>query len=276
MDSLDRVPTELRGEPRWVCWRLVERDGRRTKMPVDARTGRMAKSTDPATWATFEDAVAAVGRLGCSGVGFVFGPDRAYTGLDLDHVIHGGVLEERYRWVVEQAGTYTEVSPSGDGLYLIFRGHKPEGATRCRRGPVELYDHDRYFTVTGNVYEGHGAVASRPEVVARAYRTWIEPDAATAQPTLPEAGREAADIGDAELVERMLASRSGAAIRALLDGDTGAGLHGAQTDVRLLRRASRKGSSRTRRLLRSPQKLLSTRHPLWRVGTSTSAAGSGR
>lgn len=220
MDSLDRVPAELKAEPRWVCWRLVERDGRRTKMPVDARTGRMAKSTDPATWATFEDAVAAVGRLGCSGVGFVFGPDRAYTGLDLDHVIRGGMLEERYRWVVEQAGTYTEVSPSGDGLHLIFRGPKPEGATRCRRGPVEMYDHDRYFTVTGDVYEGHGAVASRPAVVARAYRTWIEPEAAAAQPALAEAGREAADMGDAELVERMLASRNGAAIRALLDGDT--------------------------------------------------------
>lgn len=62
--------------------------------------------------------------------GFVFGPDRAYTGLDLDHVIHDGLLEEQYRWVVEQAGTYTEVSPSGDGLHLIFRGSKPEGGRR--------------------------------------------------------------------------------------------------------------------------------------------------
>lgn len=93
METLARVPGELKAEPRWVCWRLVERDGRRTKMPVDARTGRMAKSTDPATWATFEEAVAARDRLGCSGVGFVFGSDRAYTGLDLDHVIHGGALD---------------------------------------------------------------------------------------------------------------------------------------------------------------------------------------
>ena len=227
MDSLDRVPGELKAEPRWVCWRLVERDGRRTKMPVDAHTGRMAKSTDPATWATFEEAVAARGRLGCSGVGFVFGPDRAYTGLDLDHVIRGGVLEEQYRWVVEQAGTYAEVSPSGDGLHLIFRGSKPEGALRCRRGPVEMYDHDRYFTVTGDVYEGHGAVSANPGVVARAYRTWIEPEAA-AQPPLAEAGDDGGgqaapgDLTDEELVGRMLASRNGAAIRALLDGDTGA------------------------------------------------------
>lgn len=229
MRTLENVPAELRREPRWVCWRREERGGKTTKLPVDAHTGRMAKSTDPATWATFEEAVAAVGRWRCDGVGFVFGPDRAFTGLDLDHVIVDGVLDAEYRWVVEEAGTYTEVSPSGDGLHLIFRGAKPEGAERSRKGQpgervVEMYDHDRYFTVTGNVFEGRGALAENPGVVERAYRTWIEPEARPAQPRLDDAAREASpgDMGDDELVERMLASRSGGDIRALLAGDCSA------------------------------------------------------
>ena len=79
MADLSGVPAELRREPRWVCWRREERNGKTTKLPVCAANGRMAKSTDPATWATFEEAVAAVGRWRCDGVGFVFGPDRAYT-----------------------------------------------------------------------------------------------------------------------------------------------------------------------------------------------------
>lgn len=227
--ALARVPAELKAEARWVCWRREERGGKTTKLPVNAHTGRMAKSTDPATWATFEEAVAAVGRWRCDGVGFVFGPDRAFTGLDLDHVIEGGVLDPAYRWVVEEAGTYTEVSPSGDGLHLIFRGAKPEGAERSRKGQpggrvVEMYDHDRYFTVTGMVFEGHDAVSANPDVVERAYRTWIEPERAAAQPRLDDAAREASpgDMGDDELVERMLASRSGDDIRALLAGDCSA------------------------------------------------------
>lgn len=228
-DALARVPRELKEEPRWVCWRRETRNGKSTKLPVDAHTGRMAKSTDPATWAPFEEAVAAVGRWRCDGVGFVFGPDRAFTGLDLDHVIVDGVLDAEYRWVVEEAGTYTEVSPSGDGLHLIFRGAKPDWAQRSRKGQpggrvVEMYDHDRYFTVTGNVYEGRGALAENSGVVERAYRTWIEPEARSAQPRLDDAAREASTggMGDDELVERMLASRSGGDIRALLAGDCSA------------------------------------------------------
>lgn len=228
-DALARVPAELKAEPRWVCWRREERGGKTTKLPVCAANGRMAKSTDPATWAAFEEAVAAVGRWRCDGVGFVFGPDRAFTGLDLDHVISDGALDPAYRWVVEEAGTYTEVSPSGDGLHLIFRGAKPDWAQRSRKGQpggrvVEMYDHDRYFTVTGNVFEGRASLASNPDVVERAYRTWIEPERAAAQPTLSAAATRGPDasMDDEALLGRMYASRSGDAIRALMAGDCSA------------------------------------------------------
>ncbi len=252
----ERVPDELKRQPRWVCWKLVERDGRKTKMPVCAATGKMASSTDASTWCSFGAAVAAVGRLGASGIGFVFGPDRAYTGLDLDHVMHDGFLLKEYRWVVEESGTYCEVSPSGDGLHLFFRGGKPEGATRCRRGGVEMYDHDRFFTVTGNAWGVPRPIQERPDIVERAYRTWIEPEAVAAGGQLPigaapavgVAGTDAvagssaggaggaadaaavgagdggsvADLTDDELVERMLRSSKGAEIKALMGGDMSA------------------------------------------------------
>ena len=237
LDLLVNAPAELRAERRWVCWRREERDGKATKLPVDAKSGRMAKTTDPATWAAFEEAVAAVTRWRCDGVGFVFGPDRAYTGLDLDHVLVDGALDPKYRWVVDEAGTYTEVSPSGDGLHLIFRGGKPDRAGRSRRSQpggrvVEMYDRERYFTVTGDVFEGHGEIAENPAVVKRAYRTWIEPEGprgqqalAAARPTdaaaaVPDDG--GLPQGDSELVERMCSSRNGDAIRALLAGDCAA------------------------------------------------------
>ncbi len=229
MRDYSRVPPALRAEPRWVCWKLVERGGKRTKLPVNAMTGEMADSTDPATWCDFDMAVAGVGRWGASGIGFVFGPDRRFTGLDLDHVIKDGRLADAYRWVVNECRTYVEVSPSGEGLHAIFLGPKPEGATKSRKGPVEMYDHGRYFTVTGDVFEGHGELGANPRVVEKAYKLWIDPDFGRAVPqaTLAQAEAGAASggamaMGDEELLERAYASSSGDAIRALMAGDMSA------------------------------------------------------
>jgi primase-polymerase (primpol)-like protein len=39
------------------------------------------------------------------------------------------------------------------GLHVIGRGELPAWALN-RRGPVEAYDESRFFTVTGDVFEG--------------------------------------------------------------------------------------------------------------------------
>ena len=199
---LDGIPQDLKAIPRWICWCAERRGDKMTKIPKDPRTGGNAKSTDPSTWADFDTAVRAwdQGRGRFDGIGFIFGEDRAYTGLDLDHVLlPGSELMDEYRWVVEEAGTYTEVSPSGDGLHLIFRGPKPEGATRCRRTQpggkqvVEMYEHDRFFTVTGNRYSGTdpippSQIRENPDALERASRVWID---GGQQPTLPAARQQA-------------------------------------------------------------------------------------
>lgn len=232
------VPEGLRREPRWICWNLEQRGGRNTKVPKDPKTGRNASSTDPNTWTTFDQAVAAFQGGSFSGVGFIFAPDRKYTGLDLDHVLlSDGTLDPDYRPIVEEAGTYTEISPSGDGLHLIFLGSKPEGATKCRKNHnsgrvTEMYDHDRFFTVTGNSFYGvtplpPNEVRPNPAIVERAYWQLIDPEGYGAQPTLNQAQLqryqdESSSLPDDEVIRRMLGSRSGSSVKALMDGDTGA------------------------------------------------------
>ncbi|MCZ2095633.1 MAG: phage/plasmid primase, P4 family, partial [Anaerolineae bacterium] len=59
------------------------------------------------------------------------------------------------RWV-EAVNSYTEVSPSGGGVKIFIRGTKP--GKDCRKpyadGEVEIYDHARFFTVTGQRLDG--------------------------------------------------------------------------------------------------------------------------
>ena len=53
------VPECLRALPQWVCWRLLTRNGKPTKIPFKAGTDSQASSTDPASWCSFEQALAA-------------------------------------------------------------------------------------------------------------------------------------------------------------------------------------------------------------------------
>ena len=70
---------DLKAQRRWVCYRSAE-----DKAPLNARTGRNAKSTDAGTWSTYAEAVAGAKRHGFAGVGFVFTGDDGLVGIDLD------------------------------------------------------------------------------------------------------------------------------------------------------------------------------------------------
>lgn len=227
----DNIPSAMKARDQWVCWALEEHDGKPTKVPKRADTGGNAKSTGPATWASFDNAMAACEQFGFTGIGFAFADDRAFTGLDLDHVLVDGRVAEEYAWVIDAADTYTEVSPSGDGLHLFFLGGKPEGKTKCKHNQpdgrvVEMYDHARFFTVTGNVFTDengivHSEIREGGEALSRAYDMWLngkKPKTSKKAATCDESGNFV-PFDDDELVQKMLASANGDKIRLLLEGD---------------------------------------------------------
>jgi putative DNA primase/helicase len=103
-------------------------------------------------WATFEEAFAAyeAGESPYDGIGFVFCSADPFVGIDLDDCRNPqtGEVEPWAQKIVDTfAGEgYVEASPSGTGVHIIVKGSQKEGA---RRGCVEMYGQDRYFSVTG-------------------------------------------------------------------------------------------------------------------------------
>ncbi|MGO8684777.1 MAG: phage/plasmid primase, P4 family [Thermoleophilia bacterium] len=150
----EHIPAELRDLEQWLCWRREQRGGKSTKVPVDPNTGALAKTNDPATWGSYDDALVAVERFKCNGIGFVFGPDDPYAGVDLDDCIdEDGALGRMAQEIVDGFATYTEVSPSGKGLHCILRAKVPSGARKqglLGGQPVEVYSEGRFFCMTGN------------------------------------------------------------------------------------------------------------------------------
>jgi putative DNA primase/helicase len=139
----------IRDLKQWLCWRIEEREGKPTKVPYSPLTGKKASSTDPQTWASYPEAVKAYREHGYAGIGLVFSEDDPFCGVDLDGCLNPktGEIEEWAREIIEELDSYTEVSPSGSGIHVLVRGELPPG--RNRKGRVEIYDRNRYFTVTG-------------------------------------------------------------------------------------------------------------------------------
>ena len=117
-----------------------------TKVPYAVRTGWAASTTDPSTWATFEEAVAAAAANDAyAGIGFVFTENDPYVGIDLDNCIDAitGELTAEASSIVTAIESYTERTPSGNGLHIIVRGKLPEEGRK--KGNIEMYDYRALF-----------------------------------------------------------------------------------------------------------------------------------
>jgi putative DNA primase/helicase len=147
--NLDCLPEELRQRRQWVVWKLEERDGKPTKVPYIAGGSGKASSTDSLTWRSFKEAVQALETGRYNGIGFVFSSGDPFAGVDLDDCRdpETGELEEWAAKIVEAFGSYAEVSQSGTGVHIIVMGKAPNK----KRGKVEAYSSERYFTMTGRV-----------------------------------------------------------------------------------------------------------------------------
>lgn len=108
---------------RWVAWCTEERNGKPTKVPYSpVRNGR-AKADDPTTWGTRAQAETRAKRLG-GAVGVQLGPidsDCALGGIDLDSCRDTlGELEPWAAEVIDRFASYSETSPSGNGIKVFF------------------------------------------------------------------------------------------------------------------------------------------------------------
>jgi uncharacterized protein (DUF927 family) len=169
MLDANNIPDELKQRKQWVCWRFVEKRNetagqiRKIKVPFQVN-GKPAKSSDTATWISFDVAVAASSKF--NGIGFMFAADDPFCGVDLDDCLNadGTVKDWAMPILSTLAHTYMEVSPSGTGIKVFARGKLTGSGKKTSmkdakdasdsEDAIELYDQGRYFTVTGQRWNG--------------------------------------------------------------------------------------------------------------------------
>ena len=147
------IPDELKREKRWCLYKIIVRDGKNTKMPI-MPNGKPAKSNDRKTWHSFDDCMDALCKNQGTGLGFFLGD--GYIGIDIDKV-SDEIMEYSMDFnpasmtanFLRGISTYAEISPSKTGLHFIGKGKVP--GERKRYKNLEIYDRDRFFTITGNI-----------------------------------------------------------------------------------------------------------------------------
>lgn len=220
---LEGLNLELTRPAQWVLWRSEKRDGKLTKVPYQVG-GARASVTDPATWTTFEKALASVDRyrgvVHYDGLGFVLTAADPFVGVDLDHCRDRdtGALVAWAREIVDALNSYTEITPSAEGLRVFVRGALPPGGRK--RGDVEMYDRARYLTVTGAHLPGTPTtIKDRTVELAAVHAKFLGAAAAEAADESGPAADADADLDDAALLERARRARNGAAFSRLWSGD---------------------------------------------------------
>lgn len=220
--DFNAIPNELKRIPQWIVWKKEEREGKFTKVPYQVN-GEMAQSNNRRSWSTFNTAVHYFNTGGYDGIGFMFSKDDPYIGIDIDHCVKDGKFSLLAEEIIEMLDSYTELSPSGDGVHIIVKGELPIQQGTGKKNPelgLEIYRNGRYFTFTGhskNVKE----VVERTEELALLFQKYLKEKELPVKPSTK--GRESTigNLSNSELWERMFNAKNSGDIKALFDGDYG-------------------------------------------------------
>ncbi len=166
----DRFPNEPKEDHVWVNWRY-ERGAKVLKVPGQDYN---AATDKPGSWRSYEKALEAFGESPgrYEGIGRVVLEEDPYVGVDLDHC-RDRITGELKPWaaeIVRILDSYTEITPSLEGVRIWIRGHVPHGSystkldsggepvkagdARATNMGVEIYAGKRWFAVTGWHLEG--------------------------------------------------------------------------------------------------------------------------
>jgi putative DNA primase/helicase len=221
------IPKQLAERKQWIVWKNQVRDGERTKIPYNPVTGEPASTADSSTWADLETAYESYREGSFDGIGFVFSEEDSFTGIDLDHCRDAktGKLDERDAEIVKKLDSYTEVSPSSEGIHIIVEAEKPEGGNRSGDG-IEIYDRKRYFTFTGQKLEGTPSeVKHRQEELEQIFEECIsgEDEEDSSKPTVSQHSVTEDGLTDEELLEKAANASNGDKFERLYNSTGAAG-----------------------------------------------------
>ena len=226
MTKTENIPVYLREHGLFCLWKYEERDGRKTKVPYNPNNPQYrAKSNSPETFARMETAANRVTGFNGLGVG-LFGD---IAGIDIDHCVNNNKLSEMAADIVETMDSYTEISPSGEGIRIFFLApnynyDKDEYYVKESKKGLEIYiagNTNRFLTITGNVIRNQ-IIADRTDrlpIVLDKYMKRQHKQPHKQPQNNNTISYKPIELSDQELIDKAMNSKKGSLFKSLWEGD---------------------------------------------------------
>ena len=215
------IQQEFGNEKRWVNWRYEDKqDGKKpTKIPKNPYTGGNAMANNSSTWSDYNTA-----RAKSDKIGLQLGTEAGnIIGIDFDKILSDETLLANAKAFLDKANTYTEISPSGNGLRAFLKTETPYKLLKNKEGigaTFEVYNTVRFLTVTELPYEdynrpirtvSHEELTSILEMQGYPWGKTTEVSA----PTLNY--NTVTSLSDQEILDIMFRAKNGAKIKQTYD-----------------------------------------------------------
>ena len=207
------IPSELKAMRRWAVWKAVWNEARQKydKIPYNAQHYGLSTKKVP-DWGDYETAATtlALNPTRYAGLGFVLTDVKGVVGIDLDNCRHDGHIAPWAREIVDTMASYTEISPSGNGLRILAKGDFHTDWNNHDTG-IEVYSGHtpRFLTITGHTKLVRPMARATPDALQAlftAHRKSSVPTANVIPIEMPELYHEYAlpDVATLELSEPVM------------------------------------------------------------------------
>lgn len=152
-------PESLRNRKQWLVWKFEQQSGDRKprKVPYYAngqrRHGKQGDDSDRASLTDY-DTAQRIAQDGYDGLGFAFLPGDGLIGIDLDGCFNTDdtARHDRAVKIITACNSYTELSPSGNGVHIIVEGESD--TFKSNEMGIEVFCGRQFFTMTGRPRAG--------------------------------------------------------------------------------------------------------------------------
>ncbi len=155
------IPKFMQEHGKFCLWKLEMKSGKAKpdKIPYQLN-GKRADATNPQHYSSFEETVNAFSKGGY--VGICIGCFEPLRLVDVDDCVANGKLDERGQDIMDTFDSYTELSPSGNGIHIFvladgFSYDTEKYYINNRNTHVEVYSPDvtgKFLTLTGKAIHG--------------------------------------------------------------------------------------------------------------------------